>query len=366
MSDDEHEQHFLQLTVTTVDYERKDPVFWIEAVTNLIKYRQKQRRVPRYYSELEKLHHYLSVTLDDSYIPVLPVCPRPRRKDGEYLGRLWWYDIYAEGHIHRDAPESMIQTWLDRIAEHPRANLSEGLREFIESEVGFRPQRKRKKHTTVVVPRDKLMPDFWQGLEQIDMFQRSLSQARLCIQRLHKEQLGSLCNRSLLYAVTFLSCGLLGFANAWMELASSLIAYGARERDPELFIVYKNVARGYQRMWDYERVQTMAAMETIGEQLAYQARNAENAKNIMNKRLEAAADYFAKSKRVESCLRNVERLKSSSNIDRERANDAIIDLEEARRQEEEALLQPTQSPPLEIMQEANYFLKNKSCKCGKA
>lgn len=57
----------------------------------------------------------------------------------------------------------------------------------------------------------------------------------------------------------------------------------------------------------------------------------------MNKRLEAAADYFAKSKRVESCLRNVERLKSSSNIDRERANDAIIDLEEARRQEEEAL-----------------------------
>lgn len=31
-------------------------------------------------------------------------------------------------------------------------------------------------------------------------------------------------------------------------------------------------------MWDYERVQTMAAMETIGEQLAYQARNAENAK----------------------------------------------------------------------------------------
>lgn len=100
----------------------------------------------------------------------------------------------------------------------------------------FRPQRKRKKHTTVVVPRDKLMPDFWQGLEQIDMFQRSLSQARLCIQRLHKEQLGSLCNRSLLYAVTFLNCGLLGFANAWMELASSLIAYGARERDPELFM----------------------------------------------------------------------------------------------------------------------------------
>lgn len=100
----------------------------------------------------------------------------------------------------------------------------------------FRPQRKRKKNTTVVVPRDKLMPDFWQGLEQIDMFQRSLSQARFCIQRLHKEQLGSLCNRSLLYAVTFLNCGLLGFANAWMELASSLIAYGARERDPELFM----------------------------------------------------------------------------------------------------------------------------------
>ena len=67
--------------------------------------------------------------------------------------------------------------------------------------------------------------------------------------------------------------------------------------------------------------------ETLGEEIEYQIKNAINAQSIMTKRLSVLSDYFSSRKRTESSLRNVERLKSSSNIDRNQANDAIAELE---------------------------------------
>lgn len=98
--------------------------------------------MPRYYSELEKLHDQLVSTLDDVLIPALPLCPSPRLdKEGELVGRQWWFTIRLpneETVFEGDTGvvENKIQLWLDRIADHERAKNSEGLREFVESEVG--------------------------------------------------------------------------------------------------------------------------------------------------------------------------------------------------------------------------------------
>ena len=67
--------------------------------------------------------------------------------------------------------------------------------------------------------------------------------------------------------------------------------------------------------------------ETLGEEIEYQIKNSINAQNIMMKRLSILSNYFSSRKRTESSLRNVERLKSSSNIDRNQATDAIAELE---------------------------------------
>lgn len=75
----------------------------------------------------------------------------------------------------------------------------------------------------------------------------------------------------------------------------------------------------------------MAATDTLGDEITYQISNAENAQNIMEQRLSVLSDYFISRKRTESSLRNVERLKSSSSIDRERASDAIAELEEVQK-----------------------------------
>lgn len=109
--------------------------------TNLNKYKNKQKRFPRYFSELEKLHHHLYNTLDDVLIPALPHCPSPRfDKEGQLVGRQWWLTIRLPSEptpeIETGKVESHIQLWLDRVSQHTKVTVNEGLREFVESETG--------------------------------------------------------------------------------------------------------------------------------------------------------------------------------------------------------------------------------------
>jgi hypothetical protein len=91
---------------------------------------------------LIKLHDYLSSTCDDVLIPALPSCPSPRfDKEGHLVGRQWWFTIRLPGEKLVDlgdigSVENKIQLWFDRIVEHDRTKTSEGLRAFVESEVG--------------------------------------------------------------------------------------------------------------------------------------------------------------------------------------------------------------------------------------
>ncbi|ORY93160.1 hypothetical protein BCR43DRAFT_367165 [Syncephalastrum racemosum] len=310
-------QDRLCLNITTVDYNRRDPVFWIEAMSALLKYRHKQRRVPRYYSELVKLHDHLLATLDDSYIPAIPPCPIPRYdKQGNLLARSWWLQLSTtrakDGHLSsEEGPEAMIQRWLDRVASHPRAQESEALREFIESDTGFRPSRTRKqKHKSAAgIQKHELDEDFWQLRDQIDHTHRYLQRITVPVHTNHP----------------------------WSDMASAWVSYGGMERHPGLFIVHKYMAKSCHMIDDIEKLQDVAARETLALEIEYQTRNAETAQDIMAQRLDALVDYFAARKRTESRLRHVERLRASSNIDRSQASDAIADLDYSRKTEQQTL-----------------------------
>ncbi|KAI9245178.1 hypothetical protein EDC94DRAFT_628698 [Helicostylum pulchrum] len=317
----------IELQVTNVDYKRKDPVFWLEANTNLTKYKQKQKRFPRYYSELAKLHDHLVSTLDDVLIPTLPSCPLPRLdKEGKLVGRQWWLTIKLPNEQNAEkmdagVVENKIQVWLDRITQHARAKFSEGLREFVESEIGFRPTPKtiksRHKQLIINVSEEDMKPEFRFWIKQLNTFSTDLYQMSFRIEKLILEE-----NE---------------MAHAWMNLSSSLVSYGGIERNPSLFILYKAVAKGYQQLSDLERSQSIALSETMGDEISYQIKNCISAQNAMQRRLNALSDYLTSRKITESSLRGVERLKSSINIDRNQASDAIALLENARIHEKETL-----------------------------
>lgn len=78
-------------------------------------------------------------TIEDALIPALPICPEPRfDKEGNIVQKQWWFHISkSTTSLNNNNPlEYKIQLWLNRIANHDRAQQSEGLREFVESEVG--------------------------------------------------------------------------------------------------------------------------------------------------------------------------------------------------------------------------------------
>ncbi|RCH81080.1 Vacuolar protein sorting-associated protein 17 [Rhizopus stolonifer] len=312
---------FLQFLITNVDYKRKDPVFWINVETTLNKYKQRQKRIPRYYSELEKLHSHLVFTLEDVLIPALPFCPLPRfDKDGNLVQKQWWLNIKLprgpqdQTIDSADPLEYKIQLWLNRIAEHERIQQSEGLREFVESEVGFRPNlHKLSKPLSTHITEQDVDPEyaFW------TILLKSLSShMQHCLTQNDK---------------TFHEHRVM--ADHLMELSFSFVSYGAMERDPELFMLYKSIAKGFQQMSDIQRLQALAVYETTGIELSYQLRNVESTQNALQRKLTTLSEYLTSKRHTESSLRAVERLKSSVNINREQANEAIAILESARTNE---------------------------------
>ncbi|KAI9308663.1 hypothetical protein BJ944DRAFT_285225 [Cunninghamella echinulata] len=405
-------QFYLNLYITTVDYNRKDPVFWIKATTNITKYKHKQRRFPRYYSELQKLERHLASTLDDVLLPVLPSCPHPHfDKNNALVARQWWLDIsvvsdtheqkgknnnlnhldsarpatsssyqpFGKSYVdedysykdrtdihnhdhfisndhsmdsqienmdHENLWDKQIQLWLNRITTHERIILNEGLREFVESEVGFRPKLKPvKRHKKIsgfnVVDQVDMNPEFNHNVEQLEFFSQQLMNFQEKIQELALKQNS--------------------YSNVWLGLASSWISYGGLERSPMLFIVYKHMTKNLQQLSNIERSQELILNETLSEETHYQIRNVESAKSSMQRRLNAYTDYVSSRKFTESCVRHVDRLKSSSVIDKDKANSVIEDLEQARL-EEQKRFQSFQRIDENLSNELDYGYKRNTSK----
>ncbi|ORE12086.1 hypothetical protein BCV72DRAFT_311001 [Rhizopus microsporus var. microsporus] len=310
----------LQFSITHVDYKRKDPVFWIDVDTTITKFKQKQKRIPRYYSELQKLHSQLVSTLNDVWIPALPACPIPRfDKGGNLLPRQWWLTIKLSNEskditVERsDPPEYRVQLWMSRIAKHERVQQSEVLREFVESEVGFRPTfkvHKLSKPLLTYVSEQDMDPEFTFWTNRLSIVLHQLHQWLIQNNKFVQEHKA--------------------MSDGWINLSSSFVSFGAMEGNPELFISYKSLAKAYQQLYDIQRSQALVIYETVMSEISCQIKNTEAAQNAMQRRLIALSEYISSRKHTESCLRQVERLKSSINIDRERANEAITLLENAK------------------------------------
>ncbi|ORX57386.1 hypothetical protein DM01DRAFT_1225415 [Hesseltinella vesiculosa] len=348
----EHASSYLNLSISTVDYKRKDPVFWIVAKTNISQYKQPERRFPRYYSELVKLGRHLDAHLDDVLLAVLPACPQPHHdKEGKMVPRQWWlHIIYTQddtarsqttspchdpsfsqpddddqpiAHDHRHSSSHLnprqvwdmrIQLWLERLADHPRIHLNQGLQDFIESEVGFRPflppARRQKKISGFHHLHQDMDAEFLANVDQLEQFTQALLDV----------------SQRLVEIKTAMAL----WSDTWIDLTSSLIAFGAVERHPGLFLTYKQLAKETQKLGDIEHSVELLLSETLGEEVDYQIRNVVSAKSSMERRMKAFSKYMDSHRRTESSLRHVERLKSSSNIDRQQVTEVIADLEQVR------------------------------------
>ncbi|CAO3694736.1 unnamed protein product [Umbelopsis ramanniana] len=295
---EEDAEHSIHIKIDSSDLNRKEPVFWLECSTNLNKYLRKQRRFPRTISDFRRLAVYLTHAYSNSFVPALPKATNPHN----------------------------LQRWLDIVCRNDRLSESEALREFVESDVGFYP------HPVKPPPRRRATSLLSTGsgssdtVEDIDF---DFVETKRAIEEFERHV--SVCNRKGETEVIYRR----ELALAESDLGSEFVSLGAIEREPGLFLVFKNMSKAFNLIADLERSKAVSESVTILDQMKYQLLNSQAAQETLQVRLKALSEYRECSRLTQTRLRAMERLKFSSSIDHGSVNDAINDLKDAKLSEAE-------------------------------
>ncbi|KAH8553188.1 Vps5 C terminal like-domain-containing protein [Umbelopsis sp. PMI_123] len=292
-------EHSIHIRIDSSDLNRKEPVFWLECSTNLNKYLRKQRRFPRTISDFRRLAVYLTHAYSNAFVPALPKATNPQN----------------------------LQRWLVIICRNDRLCESEALREFVESDVGFYP------HPVKPTPRRRATSLLSTGsgssdtVEDIDF---SFVETKRIIEEFDRQII--ICNKKGEMEVNYRR----ELALAESDLGSEFVSLGAIEREPGLFLVFKNMSKAFNLIADLERSKAASESITILDQMKYQQLNSQAAQEALQVRLKALSEYRECSRLTQTRLRAMERLKFSSSIDHGSVDDAINDLKEAKLSEAHA------------------------------
>ncbi|KAM3578914.1 Vacuolar protein sorting-associated protein 17 [Umbelopsis sp. WA50703] len=295
---DQDAGYYIHISIESSDLKRREPVFWLESSTNLNKYIHKQRRFPRTISDFRRLAVYLNNAYPNAFVPALP-----------------------------HAQPSSLQRWLDIICRNDRLRESEALREFVESEVGFYPQfigATARRRAVSLLPTvsgssdtvEDIDFDFIDTKRRIEEFERNMAP----------------CNKKCEVEINYRK----ELAVAQADIGSEFVSLGAIEREPGLFLVFKNLAKAFNILADLERSKAASQGSTILDQMKYQLFNSQAAQEVLQVRLKALSEYRECSRITHTRLKAMERLKFSNSIDHGSVNDAINDLKEARANEAES------------------------------
>lgn len=102
------------------------------------------------------------------------------------------------------------------------------------------------------------------------------------------------------------------------------------EAHPPLGNAMRKLGRAYHSLADLDEAQAISECVIIGDTLGYQGLNARSAKETLAQRTAVLEEYQAAAKTTISKKRNIERLKASRNIGKEKVDEALEDLNEVR------------------------------------
>lgn len=112
------------------------------------------------------------------------------------------------------------------------------------------------------------------------------------------------------------------------EVGNKLVNVATTEAHPPLGNAVRKLGRAYHSLADLDEAQAISECVIIGDTLGYQGLNARSAKETLQQRTSVLEEYQAAAKTTISKRRNIERLKASRNIPKERVDEALEDLNE--------------------------------------
>lgn len=298
--------------------------------TNLPRFRTTQfRDVRRTHSEFVKLAHHLISSNPEAMVPAVP----PSLTSA------------GAGTDEDEARvKALMQRWLDYVCSNEVLMRDEEMVFFVESDFGYSPVVNMKQPATGVrrkvikqfAPPPDDCPELHNARPVVKAFYLGTLDAHQKLEKWVKARRGRSNSLRITLAPPKI-CGanlsLSGLGLAESSLGDRLAQMHVQETHPGLSTAYRKLGRVIQSCGDLHAAQGTAEATTMGDALNYHSQDAFIVKETLTNRHILLRELVQAESHKRSKESAVTRLKSSTNVRREKVDDAISSLNEAVSQE---------------------------------
>ncbi|KAI1633967.1 hypothetical protein F4809DRAFT_652187 [Biscogniauxia mediterranea] len=305
-------QYKLQAKITGLERTgRKDPILRFDVHTNIPKFRTTQfRDVRRLHSEFIKLAEHLISANPESMVPAVPPALT---------------SAGAGTDEDETRVKALMQRWFNYVCTNEVLMKDDEMVLFVESDFGYSPMVKRKQPATGV--RRKLLKQFAPPPDDTP----ELSEARPIVKLFY---LGSM---DAGHKVDRLVKSRRGLGLAESDFGVKLGAMHVQEPHQGLGNAYRKLGKIIQTVGDCHAAQATAEATTIGDPFQYHSQDAFIVKETLTNRQLLIRELLQAQEITRSKLNAADRLKASSSVRREKVDEAISALDDARKHELELM-----------------------------
>ncbi len=220
----------------------------------------------------------------------------------------------------------VLQRWFSRVADDPQLQKEDELRSFIESDFGYNPipPPSARKQTTGAAATSVLTAALSKVVRRGPLDEDDvITSTRTTLEKLEPAWAAAA------NSVGNLSKTRKALASAQADVGAKLIGLATDESDVNLATAERKMGRAYEQMSGMAGQQITSDNVILNDSLAYQSTNARAARDALAQRTQILEDSHSATKTAITKRRNVERMKGSSNINPQKVDDAIAEMEEA-------------------------------------
>ncbi|KAI0161606.1 vacuolar protein sorting-associated protein Vps17 [Hypoxylon sp. FL1284] len=318
-------QYKLQAKITGLERTgRKDPILRFDVHTNIPKFRTTQfRDVRRLHSEFVKLAEHLVSANPDAVVPAVPPSVT---------------SAGAGTDEDETRVKALMQRWFNYVCSNETLMRDDEMVLFVESDFGYSPMVKKKQPATGV--RRKVLKQFAPPPDDTP----ELSEARPIVKLFY---LGSM---DAGHKVDRLVKSRRGLGLSESDFGVKLGGMHVQEPHQGLANAYRKLGKIVQTVGDYHAAQATAEATTLGDPFQYHSQDAFIVKETLTNRQLLTREFLQAQESTRSKLNSADRLRANSTVRREKVDEAIAALDEARHAELE-LAQKTSRVTQNLVQE---------------
>ncbi|KAI0840877.1 vacuolar protein sorting-associated protein Vps17 [Hypoxylon sp. FL0890] len=325
-------QYKLQAKITGLERTgRKDPILRFDVHTNIPKFRTTQfRDVRRLHSEFVKLAEHLISANPDAIVPAVPPSVT---------------SAGAGTDEDETRVKALMQRWFNYVCSNEVLMRDDEMVLFVESDFGYSPMVKKKQPATGVrrkllkqfAPPPDATPELAEARPIVKLFYLGSMDAGHKVDRLVKSRRG------------------LGLSES--DFGVKLGNMHVQEPHQGLANAYRKLGKIVQTVGDYHAAQATAEATTLSDPFQYHSQDAFIVKETLTNRQLLIREFLQAQEITRSKLNAADRLRATTNVKREKVDEAIAALDEARNAEMELMQKTTRVTQNLVQERRKWFAR---------